>query len=59
MNVRSDNRKFSEIECDAIVLGVFEGERPASGVLAEADKLLNGALSSFFDTAQKDNRTID
>lgn len=57
MNVRSDNRKFSEIECDAIVLGVFEGERPESGVLAEVDKLLSGALSSFFDTGEFNGKT--
>lgn len=57
MNVRSDNRKFSEIECDAIVLGVFEGERPESGVLAEVDKLLTGALSSFFDTGEFNGKT--
>ena len=30
MNVRSDQRKFSEVECDALVVGVFEGERPES-----------------------------
>ncbi|MFN7931338.1 MAG: hypothetical protein U0Y68_26095 [Blastocatellia bacterium] len=31
MEVKADARKFYEIECDALVVNVYEGEKPEEG----------------------------
>ncbi len=61
MNVKSDSRNYFEIECDAIVIGVFEGERPEkgaeTGLLSDIDRRLGGILSSLFETGEFNGKT--
>jgi leucyl aminopeptidase len=52
MEIKVDSRDFHEIECDALVVAVFEGEKPEEGVLAEIDKRSNGVISSLFETGE-------
>jgi leucyl aminopeptidase len=52
MEVKADTRQFYEIECDALVVAVFEGEKPAEGVLAEINKRSNGVLTSLNETGE-------
>jgi leucyl aminopeptidase len=52
MEIKADARKFSEIECDALVVGVYEGERPEVGALAEIDKRSNGLVTSLIETGE-------
>ncbi len=52
MEVKADSRKFYEIECDALVVGVFEGEKPEEGVLAELNKRTGGVLTSLIETGE-------
>src|SRR5687767_4595400 len=52
MEIKVDSREFHEIECDALVVAVFEGEKPEEGVLAEIDKRSNGVISSLFETGE-------
>ena len=48
MEVKADARKFYEIECDALVVNVYEGEKPEEGVLAELDKRSGGVITSRY-----------
>ncbi len=52
MEVKADSRKFYEIECDALAVSVFEGEKPESGVLAEIDKRTGNVLTSLIETGE-------
>jgi leucyl aminopeptidase len=52
MEVKADSRKFYEIECDALAVGVFEGEKPDAGVLAELDQRIGGVLTSLIETGE-------
>ncbi len=52
MEVKADSRKFYEIECDALAVGVFEGETPEAGDLAEIDKRTGGVLTSLIETGE-------
>ncbi|MBK6799053.1 MAG: leucyl aminopeptidase [Acidobacteria bacterium] len=52
MEVKADTRKFYEIECDALVVGLFEGEKPLEGDLAEIDKRTEGVISSLIETGE-------
>ncbi len=52
MEVKADSRKFYEIECDALVVGVYEGEKPESGALAEIDNRAGGVLGSLIETGE-------
>lgn len=52
MQVTADARNFYEIECDALVVGVYEGERPESGALKEIDRRSGGVLSSIIETGE-------
>ena len=52
MEVKADSRKFHEIECDALVVAVFEGEKPDEGVLAEIDRRAGGVLRSLIETGE-------
>ena len=45
MEVKADARKFYEIECDALAVGVYEGESFKEGTLAELDKRIGGVLA--------------
>jgi leucyl aminopeptidase len=52
MEVKADSREFHEIECDALVVAVFEGEKPERGVLAEIDRRSKGVVSSLVETGE-------
>src|SRR5215831_4171921 len=52
MEVKADSRQFHEIECDALVVAVFEGEKPDEGALAEINKRSNGVITSLFETGE-------
>jgi leucyl aminopeptidase len=57
MEIKADARKFSEIECDALVVGVYEGERPEVGALAEIDKRTGGLVTSLIETGEFTGKT--
>jgi len=57
MEIKADARKFSEIECDALVVGVYEGERPEVGALAEIDKRSGGLVTSLIETGEFTGKT--
>ncbi|QQS46002.1 MAG: leucyl aminopeptidase [Acidobacteriota bacterium] len=57
MQIKSDNRNYSEIECDALVLSVFEGEKPESGLLAEIDRHTGGVISSVIENSEFSGKT--
>ncbi len=52
MEVKADSRQFHEIECDALVVAVFEGEKPEEGALAEINKRSNGVITSLIETGE-------
>lgn len=52
MEVKADSRKFYEIECDALVVGVYEGEKPEEGTLLELDKRSGGVISSLIENGE-------
>jgi leucyl aminopeptidase len=52
MEIKIDSREFHEIECDALVVPIFEGEKPEEGILAEIDRRSNGVISSLTETGE-------
>jgi len=52
MEVKADSRQFHEIECDALVVAVFEGEKPEDGALSEINKRSNGLIASLIETGE-------
>ena len=52
MEVKADSRKYYEIECDALVVGMFEGESHNEGVLADLDKRIGGVLASLVENGE-------
>ncbi len=52
MEVKADARPFHEIDCDALVVSVFEGEKTETGVLADLDQRANGVISSLLETGE-------
>ena len=52
MEVKADARKYHEIECDALVIGVFEGEKAEDGLLAELNQQTGGAIGSLLETGE-------
>jgi leucyl aminopeptidase len=52
MEVKIDTRQFYEIECDALVTALFEGQKPEEGVLAELDKRSGGVITSLIETGE-------
>jgi leucyl aminopeptidase len=52
MEVKADSRKFHEIECDALVVGVYEGEKPEGTVLEEIDRRTGGVITSLIETGE-------
>lgn len=52
MEVKADARKFYEIECDALVVAVYEGEKPDAGALADLDKRSGGVITSLIETGE-------
>ncbi len=52
MDVKADARKFFEIECDALVVPVYEGEQPEVGALSEIDKRTGGVVTSLIESGE-------
>lgn len=52
MEVKADSRQFHEIECDALVVAVFEGEKPEEGALAEINRRSNCVITSLVETGE-------
>ena len=52
MEIKADARNYYDIECDALVIGIFEGEKPGEGRLAEIDQRAGGVISSLFETGE-------
>lgn len=52
MEVSADAGKFFEIECDALVVPVFEDEQPDTGSLAEIDTRTGGVVTSLIETGE-------
>jgi leucyl aminopeptidase len=52
MEIKAILGNVYEIECDALVVGVFEGEKPEEGLLAELDKRTGGVLTSLVETGE-------
>jgi leucyl aminopeptidase len=59
MEVKADARPFYEIECDALVVAMFEGEKPEEGVLAEIDKRAGGVIASLVETGEFKGKSAD
>jgi leucyl aminopeptidase len=59
LEVKADSRTFGEIECDALVIGVFEGEKPATGPLQEIDQRVGGLVSSVIESGEFRGKTGD
>ncbi len=58
MEVKADARKFYEIECDALVVSVYEGEKlEESTALAELDKRSNGIITSLIENGELSGKT--
>ena len=47
MDVRADGGKFYEVDADALVVAVFEGESASDGVLHEIDEKTGGIVSDL------------
>src|SRR4051812_25303912 len=47
MDVRADAGKFSEVEADAMVVLIFEGEDPTEGVLGEVNERSGGLVAEL------------
>jgi leucyl aminopeptidase len=47
MEVRADAGKFFEVEADALVVLIFEGESPTEGVLGEVNEKSGGLISEL------------
>jgi leucyl aminopeptidase len=57
MEVKADARKFYEIECDALVVNIYEGEKPEEGALAELDKRSGGVITSLIENGELSGKT--
>ncbi|MFN0124825.1 MAG: leucyl aminopeptidase [Blastocatellia bacterium] len=57
MEVKADARKFFEIECDALVVAVYEGEKPETGALADLDKRSGGIVTSLIESGEITGKT--
>jgi leucyl aminopeptidase len=52
MEIKAILGNLYEIECDALVVGMFEGEKPEEGLLAELDKRTGGVIASLIETGE-------
>jgi leucyl aminopeptidase len=47
MEVRADSAKFYDVEADALVVTIYEGEKAGDGALKELDERTNGIISEM------------
>jgi leucyl aminopeptidase len=59
MKVRADFGKFYEVEADALVVSVYEGERPDGGILKELNERSGGLLDQIIGTDEMRGKTGD
>jgi len=59
MEIKPEVRKFSDVDVDALVVSIFEGERPDQGVLKELDELSGQMLSQIIGTEEMRGRVAD
>src|SRR4030095_13003890 len=59
MEIKADSRKYYEIECDALAVAIYEGEKLAEGLLAELDKRTGGTLASLIETGEFTGEACD
>src|SRR5262249_17085509 len=59
MEVNAILGNLFEIECDAIVVSIFEGEKPVADVLAEIDKRTGGVITSLVETGEFTGKSSD
>ncbi|HKV42088.1 MAG TPA: leucyl aminopeptidase [Blastocatellia bacterium] len=52
MDIEVDLRGFHEVEADALVVSVFDGEKPDHGALKELDERSGGILSEVIGTGE-------
>jgi len=52
MEIKAILGNIYEIECDALVAGMFEGEKPEEGLLAEIDNRTGGVIASLVETGE-------
>ncbi len=52
MEIKADSRPFYEIECDALVAGMFEGEKAEESALAEINQRTKGVITSLIETGE-------
>ncbi len=52
MEIKAILGNIYEIECDALVVGMFEGEKPEEGLLADLDKRSGGVIASLVETGE-------
>src|SRR5689334_1574822 len=52
MEIKADSRKYYDIECDALAVVVYEGEKTTEGLLAELDKRTGSTLASLIETGE-------
>ncbi|MBI2940123.1 MAG: hypothetical protein HYY04_06745, partial [Chloroflexi bacterium] len=52
MDVAVNARRGAEIETDALVVNLFEGEKPGEGALSELDQAVGGGLSRLVDLGE-------
>jgi leucyl aminopeptidase len=59
MEVRADAGKFYEVEADALVVLVFEGESPTDGVLGEVNEKTGGLISELLGSDELRGKSGD
>lgn len=52
MQIKADARRYEEIECDALVIWVFEGEKPDDGLLGKIDRQTGGVIGSLIEMGE-------
>ncbi|HQR40315.1 MAG TPA: M17 family peptidase N-terminal domain-containing protein, partial [Blastocatellia bacterium] len=59
MEVKADAGKFFEVEADALVVVIFEGESASDGILAELDAKTDGLVTELMGTDELRGKSGD
>jgi leucyl aminopeptidase len=52
MEIKASSQQYFDIECDALAVAVYEGEKASEGWLAELDKRTGGTITSLIETGE-------
>ena len=52
MEIKASSQSYFDIECDALAVAVYEGEKASEGWLAELDKRTGGTITSLIETGE-------